>query len=111
MPRMRLTLIRFSRILSHDTRERGAVKHSLRSPLRRRREGAPHRVGKTRMQSTLHTTNYGMVLPQDEDLLYEIADDKVVELGPMGAHEIWLATVLAGYLGNFVRQHQLGRVV
>ena len=63
------------------------------------------------MQSTLHTTNYGTVLLQDEDILYEVVDKQRVELGPMGAHEIWLATVLAGYLGNFVRQHQLGRVV
>ena len=63
------------------------------------------------MQSTYQTTNYATVLPQDDDILYEVVDDKVVELGPMGAHEIWLATVLAGYLGNFVRQHQLGRVV
>src|SRR5437867_4662387 len=63
------------------------------------------------MQSTYQTTNYATVLPQDDDILYEVVDDKVVELGPMGAHEIWLATVLAGYLGNFVRQHQLGRAV
>ena len=63
------------------------------------------------MQSTHHTINYGTVLPQDEDILYEVVDDQVVELGPMGAHEIWLATELARHLGNFVRQHQLGRVV
>ena len=63
------------------------------------------------MQSTHPTTNYGTVLPQDDDILYEVVDGKLVELGPMGAHEIWLATVLAGYLTNFVRQHQLGRVV
>jgi Uma2 family endonuclease len=63
------------------------------------------------MQSTHPTTNYGTVLPQDDDLLYEVVDGKLVELGPMGAHAIWLVTVLAGYLTNFVRQHQLGRVV
>jgi Uma2 family endonuclease len=63
------------------------------------------------MQSTHQTINHGTVLPQDDDILYEVVDGKVVELGPMGAHEIWLATELARYLGNFVRQHQLGRVV
>jgi Uma2 family endonuclease len=52
-----------------------------------------------------------MVLPQDDDILYEVVDNKVVELGPMGAHEIWLATELVVYLRNFARQHQLGRAV
>jgi Uma2 family endonuclease len=63
------------------------------------------------MQSTQPTTNYGTVLPQDDDILYEVVDGKLVELGPMGAHEIWLATVLVVHLANFVRQHQLGRVM
>jgi Uma2 family endonuclease len=63
------------------------------------------------MLSTHQTIDHGTVLPQDDDILYEVVDDKLVELGPMGAHEIWLATVLTGYLGNFIRQHQLGRVV
>ncbi len=63
------------------------------------------------MQSVHQTTNYGTVLPQDDDILYEVVDDRVVDLGPMGAHEIWLATVLVVHLANFVRQHQLGRVV
>ena len=63
------------------------------------------------MQSTYQTGTYETVLPQDDDILYEVVDGKLVELGPMGAHEIWLATVLARYLGNFIRQHQLGRAV
>jgi Uma2 family endonuclease len=63
------------------------------------------------MQSVQQTSNYGTGLPPDDDILYEVVDGKQVELGPMGAHEIWLATVLAGYLTNFVRQHHLGRVV
>ena len=63
------------------------------------------------MQSVHQTTNYGTVLPQDDDILYEVVDDRIVYLGPMGAHEIWLATVLVVHLANFVRQHQLGRVV
>ena len=63
------------------------------------------------MQSTHQTINHGTVLPQDDDILYEVVDDQVVELGPMGAHEIWLATVLVVHLANFVGQHQLGRVV
>jgi Uma2 family endonuclease len=63
------------------------------------------------MQSVHQTTNYGAVLPQDDDILYEMVDGKVVELGPMGAYEIWLATVLSRQMGKFFRQHQLGRVV
>ena len=63
------------------------------------------------MQSVHQTTNYGTVLPQDDDILYEVVDNKVVELGPMGAHEIWLATELVVHLMNFARQHQLGRAV
>jgi len=30
------------------------------------------------MQSTHRTTNYGTVLPQDDDILYEVVDGKVV---------------------------------
>ena len=62
------------------------------------------------MLSTHQTTNHGTVLPQD-DVLYEVVDDQIMELGPMGAYEIWLATELVVYLRNFARQHQLGRVV
>jgi hypothetical protein len=39
------------------------------------------------MQSVHDTTNYGTVLPQDDDILYEVVDDQIVELGPMGAHD------------------------
>jgi len=63
------------------------------------------------MQHTHYTTSHGTVLSQDDDILYEVVDDQVVELGPMGAHEIWLATELVVHLGTFVRQHQLGRTV
>jgi len=63
------------------------------------------------MQSTHQTSNHGTVVPQDDDILYEVVDDQIVELGPMGAREIWLATVLVVHLTNFVRQHQLGRAV
>jgi Uma2 family endonuclease len=63
------------------------------------------------MQSTHQTTTHETVLLQDDDILYEVVDDKKVELGPMGAHEIWLATELVVYLRNFARQHQLGRAV
>jgi hypothetical protein len=57
------------------------------------------------MQSTHQTTSHGTVLPQDDDVLYEVVDDQIVELGPMGAHEIWLATELVVHLGTFVKQH------
>ena len=63
------------------------------------------------MQSTNDTTNQETVLVQDYDLLYEVVDDKEVELPPMGAYEAWLAAELVIHLGTFARQHQLGSVV
>jgi Uma2 family endonuclease len=47
----------------------------------------------------------------DEDVLYEVIDDQVVELAPMGAYDVWIATVLVARLAAFVTQHQLGRAV
>jgi len=63
------------------------------------------------MQSTDYTTSPGTVLEQDDDLLYEVVDGKIVELPPMGAYDVWLASELARHLGTFVSQHQLGSVV
>ena len=63
------------------------------------------------MESTSSTTNAGTVLAPSDDLLYEVVDGQVVELAPMGAYEIRIATVLAMYLETFARQHQLGRAV
>ena len=63
------------------------------------------------MDSLSATTNAGAVLSLVDDMLYEVVDDQIVELGPMGAHEIWLATELVIHLGTFLRQHQLGRAV
>jgi Uma2 family endonuclease len=63
------------------------------------------------MDSLSPTTNAGAVLPLADDMLYEVVDGLVVDLDPMGAHEIWLATELVVHLGNFARQHQLGRAV
>jgi Uma2 family endonuclease len=63
------------------------------------------------MQNSLATTRPGAVLLPDDDLLYEVVDDKVVELPPMGAYAVWITTVLAMHLSTFVSQHQLGRVV
>ena len=57
------------------------------------------------------TTNARAVLTPADDMLYEVVDDQVVELGPMGAHEIWLATELVVHLMNFAKQHQLGRAM
>jgi len=63
------------------------------------------------MESTNSTTNAGTVLAPSDDLLYEVVDGQVVELAPMGAYEIWIASVLLMYLQTFARQHQLGRAV
>jgi len=40
------------------------------------------------MQSILHTATHATILPQDDDFLYEVVDDKAVELGPTGAEDI-----------------------
>ena len=63
------------------------------------------------MESSSVTTNAGSVLVPGDDLLYEVVDDQVVELAPMGAYEIRIASVLTMYLETFARQHQLGRTV
>src|SRR6266478_6655459 len=63
------------------------------------------------MESTSSTTNAGTVLALGDGLLYEVVDGQVVELAPMGAYEIRIATMLAVHLETFARQHQLGRAV
>jgi len=68
-------------------------------------------VWKTAMENTSSTTSPGAVLSRDDDLLYEVVDGQAVELAPMGAYEVWLATTLTEYLRRFARQHHLGRAV
>jgi Uma2 family endonuclease len=55
--------------------------------------------------------NQGTVLSSNDDLLYEVVDNQVVELTLMGAYEVWLATLLAVRLETFAQQHRLGRAV
>ena len=52
-----------------------------------------------------------MTLPSADEALYEVVDDQIVELTPMGAYQAWLATILVTYLANFARQNALGRVI
>jgi Uma2 family endonuclease len=47
----------------------------------------------------------------DDEIFYEVVDGKIVELAPMGANEVWLASELVFYLMSFARQHRLGRAV
>jgi Putative restriction endonuclease len=61
--------------------------------------------------STRPPVNQGVVQSSDEDVLYEVVDDQVVELAPMGAYEVWIATVLVARLAAFATQYQLGRAV
>jgi Uma2 family endonuclease len=61
--------------------------------------------------STSSPVNQGVVLIPDEDVLYEVVDDQVVELAPMGAYEVWIASVLVARMATFATQHQLGRAV
>jgi Uma2 family endonuclease len=59
--------------------------------------------------STSSPVNQGVVQTSDEDVLYEVVDDQVVELAPVGAYEAWIATVLVARLAAFATQYQLGR--
>jgi Uma2 family endonuclease len=63
------------------------------------------------IMSSSPPVNQGVVLTRDEDVLYEVVDDQVVELAPMGAYEVRLATLLAARLEIVAQQHQLGRAV
>jgi len=63
------------------------------------------------MESTSSTISQDAVRSPDDDVLYEEVDDQVVELAPMGAYEVWLATALTEALRRFARQHHLGRAV
>jgi Uma2 family endonuclease len=61
--------------------------------------------------STSPPVNQRVALTPDEEVLYEVVDDQVVELAPMGAYEVRLATLLAARIETFAQQHQLGRAV
>jgi Uma2 family endonuclease len=61
--------------------------------------------------STSPPVDQGVVQTPDEEVLYEVVDDQVVELAPMGAYEVWIATVLVARLATFATQHQVGRAV
>jgi len=61
--------------------------------------------------STSPPVNQRVALTADEDVLYEVVDDQVGELAPMGAYEVRLATLLAARIETFAQQHQLGRTV
>jgi Uma2 family endonuclease len=61
--------------------------------------------------STTPPLNQGVVQVTDEDVLYEVVDGQVVELAPMGAYEVWIASVLGVRLATFVTEHRLGRAV
>src|SRR4030095_12961806 len=63
------------------------------------------------MESTSSTISQDVVRSRDEDILYEVVDGHMVELAPMGAYEVWLATALTESLRSFARQHHLGRAV
>jgi Uma2 family endonuclease len=61
--------------------------------------------------STSPPVNQGVVQTPDEEVLYEVVDDQVVELAPMGAYEVRLATLLTARIETFAQQHQLGRAM
>ena len=60
---------------------------------------------------SVHTSHSPNVALVEDEALYEVVDGQIVELAPMGANDISLATELVAYLRTFVRQHSLGRVV
>jgi len=48
--------------------------------------------------------------PPGDDVRYEVVDNQLRELPPMGAREVDLASTLFRILNNFAWSHQLGRV-
>jgi hypothetical protein len=62
--------------------------------------------------ATLATTEASKsALLRDSDALYEVVNGEMVELAPMGAHEVWLASFLSIRLGGFAQLQNLGYVV
>src|SRR5438309_6768069 len=49
--------------------------------------------------------------PVDDEVLYEVVNGRIVVPPPMGAFEACLASRIQGLMGQFVRQHGLGRAV
>lgn len=47
----------------------------------------------------------------DPEGLYEVVDGRIVEIPPMGAFEVELASILQNWMGPFALSNRLGRVV
>ena len=47
----------------------------------------------------------------DSESLYEVVEGVRVEVPPMGAHENFIATLLAGYINSFARPRRLGLAI
>ncbi len=79
----------------------------------RRRVGAcPFPMGGgVRLMSTVCEQNPRAGMSSDDDILYEVVDGQRVELDPMGAREVLLASALFEFLAPFARQRGLGQVV
>jgi Uma2 family endonuclease len=52
-----------------------------------------------------------LVEPPRDDIFFEVVDNEVRELPPMGAREVQLASSLIRILGSFAWDHALGQVV
>lgn len=58
-----------------------------------------------------HATEAPTWTTSTEEPLYEVVNGQKVELPPMGAMEVLMATLLTGELNNFAKAHGLGRAV
>jgi Uma2 family endonuclease len=63
------------------------------------------------IMSTSPPAKQDVVQTADEEVLYEVVDDQIVELAPLGAYGVRLATLLTARIETFAQQHQLGRAV
>jgi Uma2 family endonuclease len=83
--------------------------------------GKENRVGDSHMATVTTTTttpfaapptlpSISLPEPPGDDVLYEVVDNQIRELPPMGAREVDLASTLIRILSNFAWSHQLGRV-
>jgi len=66
-------------------------------------------TAQSQASSTLNAASFPE--PPGDDILYEIVDNEVRELPPMGASETDLASVLFRILSPFAWDHALGKVV
>jgi Uma2 family endonuclease len=93
---------------------RGEMVQSILSDIRDPSQEKSHMATVTESSSTLWSapaTDYAILEAMSNDLLYEVVDNQVRELPPMGIEEALIASTLFRILSPFTWTSGLGRVV